>query len=413
MNFNQLDDPKRIKIKIRRTTYETYLSTLQRFPNTLLGSTRKRLLYYDDYTDCIVFNDRSTCAFDSILYYYQSYGSLIRPPWLTMQDFERECRFFDIEETAITRMKEREGYFRVENEDDKAEKRRYELSSSCRNKLWLFFEYPESSFLAHAFAIISFLFIALSVSLTCVTTIPSVKRREKTDLFSDEYFLIELVLNSFFMIEYVCRLLCAPKVVGFVFSPLNLIDLTAIFPYFVILCIDPIKVSTVEFLKIIRTVRVLRLFRLTKQSKTVHTVMVIMSQCINDLFTVFICLFITTVISASLQYYTELNVKGTAFTSIPESMWWAIQTLVCLGYGDIIPISSQGKLVASAVSIFGAITLTVPLLSIGGRYLIMYSKQFEVPIGEDMDGIGNQTPGVHRALSPSAEEDIENAPEQS
>ncbi len=394
----------RIKIKIRSLTFETYLSTLQRFPNTLLGSERKRSQYYNAATDSLVF-DRSTCAFDSILYYYQSNGSLIRPPWLSMQDFEKECRFFEIEEHAITAMKEREGYFRIGNDKDRINQRKFRLVS-CREKMWLFFEHPESSMPAHVYAIISFLFIALSVTLTCITTIPSIKRREKPDLFSDEYFLAELVLNTFFASEFSCRLFCAPKTLRFIISPLNLIDVSAIFPYFVILCIDANKVSTVEFLKIIRTVRVLRLFRLTKQSKTVHTVMVIMSQCINDLLTVFICLFITSVISASLQYYTEVNVPGTAFTSIPESMWWAIQTLVCLGYGDIIPISSLGKLVASAVSIFGAITLTVPLLSIGGRYLLMYSKQFEVPIGEDMDANGSQTRIFHKSSTVSHEDGL-------
>ena len=302
-------------------------------------------------------------------------------------------------------MKEREGYFRIGGDTTNASRIYKYGSTPFRERIWLFFENPETSLSANIYAVISFLFIAISVALTCILTIPSIKNRHKPNLFKDEFFLVELVLNSFFGLEYLCRFFSAPRTMKFLMSPLNLFDFSAVFPYFILLCIDPNKVSTVGFLKMIRTVRVLRLFRLTKQSQTVHTVMVIMSQCINDLVTVFVCLLITSIISASLEYYTECNVPGTKFTSIPQSMWWAIQTLVCLGYGDIVPVSTLGKVVGSAVGIFGAITLTVPLLSIGGRYLIMYSKQFEVPIGEDMD----TGPSLHKSLSASVEDGHLNA----
>ena len=372
----------RIKIKIRNETFETFIATLERFPDTLLGCFDKRIEYYDINSDAFIFSPQIT-SFDAILYYYQSHGALIRPPFVALQDFIRDCKYFEISEKSITRMKQRDGFIDVAFLNLGAKFEKTSLKS-WRNRLWRFLEFPESSYGARIFAITNFILIAFSTLFACFITLPSITVND-TNRFGDPYFVIEFALNSYFGLEYICRVSVAPRLLRFLVSPLSLVDFIAIFPYFMVLSIDARQASTVNFLKILRTMRVLRLFRLTKQSKTFQTVMLIMSQCVEDIFMLFVCFFIACVISASIQYHVECNVPGTHFNSIPQSMWWAIQTLVCLGYGDIVPISFWGKLVASCVAMFGAITLTIPLLSVGGKYLTMYAQKFRVPIGEDMD----------------------------
>lgn len=365
----------RIKLKIRNDIFETLIPTLERFPDTLLGCEKKRRNFYDVTTDTFVFS-RKIVAFDAILYYYQSYGSLIRPPFVTLREFERDCRYFEIDEATILLMKKREGFqdFNVKEKETISEA----VANSLRYNIWSFLEYPETSKAAKVFAIFTFILIAFSVLFACFTTLPSIRVREIHNVFCDELFLTEFTLNLYFAVEYLFRLLTAPKRLRFVLSPLSIIDFIAVFPYFVVLSVDVQKVSTVGFLKIMRTMRVLRLFRLTKQSKAFQTVMLIMSECVHDIFVLFVCFFIACVVSASLQYYVELSSSvDTDFTSIPMSMWWAIQTLVCLGYGDIIPVSIPGKLIAASVAIFGALTLSVPLLSVGGKYLAMYEQKFK------------------------------------
>lgn len=382
----------RVRIKIRNEIFETFIATLERFPDTLLGCFDKRIEYYDISADAFVFSP-NIVSFDAILYYYQSHGALIRPPFVSLQDFVRDCQYFQISETSITRMKERDGYIDITFLDENVKSSTMK-SKSWRRSLWRFLEFPESSYGARIFAIANFVLIAFSVLFSCFVTLPSISI-DDSDVFNDPYFLIEFALNSYFGLEYLCRVSVAPQVFRFLISPLSLVDFLAIFPYFMVLSIEAKQASSVGFLKILRTMRVLRLFRLTKQSKTFQTVMLIMSRCVEDIFMLFICFFIACVISASIQYYVECNIPGTAFHSIPQSMWWAIQTLVCLGYGDIVPISFWGKLVASSVAIFGAITLTVPLLSVGGKYLTMYAQKFSVPIGEDMD-VNDRTASIRR-----------------
>ena len=372
----------RIKIKIRNEIFETFTTTLERFPDTLLGSFDKRIEYYDISNDTFVFSPH-IISFDAILYYYQSCGTLIRPPFVSIHDFVKDCRYFEISEKCITRMKERDGFidtaFLEKNAIIEATG-----SKSWRRRLWRFLEYPESSYAARIYAFTNFILIGFSILFACAVTLPAVMI-DHSDVFNDPFFLTEFALNSYFGVEYLLRVFSTPKILQFLISPLSIVDFVAIFPYFVVLSIEAKQVSSVSFLKILRTMRVLRLFRLTRQSKTFQTVMLIMSRCVEDIFMLFICFFIACIISASIQYHVECNIPGTAFHSIPQSMWWAIQTLVCLGYGDIVPISFWGKVVGAAVAIFGAITLTVPLLSVGGKYLTLYAQRFSVPVGEDMD----------------------------
>ena len=406
---SQMGADRRIRIRVRNYRYETLSSTLNRYPRSLLGCEAKRQAYYHETTDEIVFN-RNAAAFDAILFYYQSRGILTRPPLISMEEFLNECNFFELEKDDIQRMK------LVENYEDDKENQNVELVSneksmdgtsellahsneqltyqiwtgqnqsciiSCRKKLWKFLEEPSSSNFASFFAILSFLLISVSVFLSCSLTIPEIEKSRNPDLLRDPWAITELGLNVFFALEYFLRFITTPHVIRFLVSPLNLIDLLAFFPYFVVFILDPTKISSLSFLRMIRMVRVLRLLRLSKQSRKVAAVTQFLRESVKDIATLVVCYFISAVVFGSLEYYVETGISGTPFTSIPQSIWWAFQTLIPIGYGDIIPISSRGKAVGGSVAIFGAVTLTVPLLHLGGKYLVGYTTVSNVHIGKD------------------------------
>ena len=66
------------------------------------------------------------------------------------------------------------------------------------------------------------------------------------------------------------------------------------------------------------------------------------------------------------------------FINIPNSMYWAWQTMFCLGYGDIVPTTMLGKIAASWVSVFGIIMMSVLILSLRGRSFLLYQHVMEM-----------------------------------
>jgi voltage-gated potassium channel len=65
-------------------------------------------------------------------------------------------------------------------------------------------------------------------------------------------------------------------------------------------------------------------------------------------------------VGAPLMYFIEHDAQPEIFSSIPETLWWAIITFTTIGYGDMYPITALGKIVASFLSVLGIVFYTVP-----------------------------------------------------
>ena len=366
--------PRKVVIKVRGSIYETFESTLQRYPLTLLGSQTRNDELMQDRGKIML--DCEASVFDAILFYYQSYGILRCPIDVDMHRFAAECRKLEINEQDIKEMQEREGFL-------------YEkpLTGSSRQhvpmKLWRFLESPESSLAASLFAVFSCLMIAASTCLTCIQTLPSIRDSHESPFVSNPLHLLELSLNLFFAIEYFLRIISSPDKSKFVRSIPNIIDFFAVYPYFAVLIVDSTNVLAAKFLGVIRSVRILRLIRLTKQSKTLEIAIRIMQNCVGDVASMVSTIFISCLVGGTLEYCAEANVKGTRFTSIPQSLWWAVQTVIPVGYGDIVPQSTMGKIVGGIVVVMSSLTFALPLLFLGGTFFKYYSKSFGVTVQND------------------------------
>jgi len=377
---------KRVTINVSGEMFETHERTLQRFPETLLGDECKRHKYFCLKSNQYFFN-RSRQSFDAILYFYQSFGNLSRPTNIRFEDFEKECDFFQIPKSTMQFLKLKEG---IPLEEDEEEEQTGEDGSSeidamkkekaiepqqpksFREKAWNMLENPETSNAARTLAIFSLFTIFISVSLACLETVPSLNVQSDS-LFTDPFFTLELALNSYFLVELLARIAFCPNLKDFLKVSLNIIDIVAVVPYFIILCIDSTKLTSLGFLRILRFLRVLRLFRLSKHSARIKIVGAILAESLKDLRLLFVCLMIIAVFSGSLMYFIENTAPNSPFTSIPESMWWALQTVVTLGYGDITPVTIAGKLYSSIFMVFGAVTISLPVLSIVMKFTSMYS----------------------------------------
>ena len=281
-------DEERVILNVSGLKFETQLKTLNRFPNTLLGNPRKRNRYYDPLRNEYFF-DRNRPSFDAILYYYQSGGRLRRPVNVPIDVFTEEISFYELDSEAVEKYRVDEGFLK---EDVKLLP-----ENEFQRKVWLLFEYPESSLAARCVAICSILVIILSIVIFCIETLPHFKhyrianrtsrpptvlntvedenrylstessifdpgsnllmtnrdsstgvQTQWDDLFqnviiieddiphlAEPFFIIETVCTVWFTFELMVRFASCPQKVVFFKNIMNFIDIVAIIPYFITL----------------------------------------------------------------------------------------------------------------------------------------------------------------------------------
>ncbi|CAF1478240.1 unnamed protein product [Rotaria sp. Silwood1] len=103
----------RIIINISGLRFETFKSTLEVYPNTLLGNAKRRKHYYDNVLNEYFFDRHREC-FEAILYYYQSKGRLRRPNSVPLDTFLEEITFFDLGQDALAQVRKDENLKEVE-----------------------------------------------------------------------------------------------------------------------------------------------------------------------------------------------------------------------------------------------------------------------------------------------------------
>lgn len=161
---------ERLAINVSGMRYETQIRTLAQFPDSLLGDPRRRRRYYDPLRNEL-FLDRSRVCFDAILYFYQSGGRLRKPANVPLDVFLEELHFYELGEEIIDRFKEDEGFPKEEE--------RQLPTNELKRRLWMLFEYPESSGGARIIAIISVMVIVISILIFCLETLPEFRNEKE------------------------------------------------------------------------------------------------------------------------------------------------------------------------------------------------------------------------------------------
>lgn len=214
-----------------------------------------------------------------------------------------------------------------------------------------------------------FLAIVVLTSIVFITleTVPDISIK-----YQNFFKYADILIVSFFSIEYALRVGTSEKPLKYIFSGMGIIDFIAIVPSFILFGI-PNSSQTVRLLRIIRLVRVLRLLRVVRlvrffgKGKRKEDRMEKAEKLLPfvNLEIYFFALTIVVTFSASLMYLFERKVPETIFKTIPDGMWWAITTVTTVGYGDMVPVTTGGKLIAVATMLSGFALLALLLSVIG------------------------------------------------
>jgi voltage-gated potassium channel len=170
--------------------------------------------------------------------------------------------------------------------------------------------------------------------------------------------VFEWIFTVVFTIEFVTRLVVVKSKRRYLFSFFGIVDLLSILPTYMELFIA----GSGHFI-IIRILRLLRMFRVLKMAQHVGDAYILINalKASRPKIAVFIFgLFSVVSIQGTLMYIIESDGNGSQFTSIPQSIYWAIVTITTVGYGDITPVTVLGKMLASVIMVTGFAIIAVP-----------------------------------------------------
>jgi voltage-gated potassium channel len=220
-----------------------------------------------------------------------------------------------------------------------------------REKLHRQFFDPHSR-TGHQFEVLSAWMIILSVATVTLETVAHLDERYET-LFN----AIEWVFTIIFTLEFFLRLYTAPDRIRYLTSFFGIVDLLSILPTYI-----GIFLPGKQSLLIIRILRLLRMFRIFKMGHFVNEGAVVISalKASRVKIVVFVTfILICSVFMGAMMYMIEQDINPN-IQNIPEGIYWAIVTLTTVGYGDSIPITPLGKMLATIVMIMGYGVIAVP-----------------------------------------------------
>ena len=155
-------------------------------------------------------------------------------------------------------------------------------------------------------------------------------------------------------------------------SPMVLVDLLAILPFYIVAIGFDLR-----FIRAFRMLRLIRVFKLGRYFEALNFIGRVMKQKKEELVLTLGFLTLLLVMASCLMYAIENALQPDAFSSIPATMWWAVATLTTVGYGDIYPITTGGKVLGSLVAILGIGLFALPAGILGSGFIeeIQKTKQ--------------------------------------
>ena len=193
--------------------------------------------------------------------------------------------------------------------------------------------------------------IVLSVLLVALESDPRLRGQHR-GLFEPA----ELLFSSLFSLEYLLRLLCSNRPWFYARSFFGLVDLVSSLPPLLTL-----GIPAAQSLLIVRVLRLLRVFRILKLGSYLDEAQLLRQALVASRrkITVFMLTIVALVVLiGTLMYVIEGARSG--FTSIPVGIYWAIVTITTVGYGDVAPVTTLGRFVASLVMLLGYSIIAVP-----------------------------------------------------
>ena len=208
--------------------------------------------------------------------------------------------------------------------------------------------------------------------ITIVSSLVPLAFKERTVVFQ----WIEYVAVSIFIIDYLLRLFTADyklekstaSFLLYPFTPMAVIDLVSILPS---LTMMNGSLKLLRLFRLLRTLKVLRAFKFLRYSKSFIIIANVFKKQ-KRVFSAVITMAVTYVLISALVIY---NVEPDSFETFFDAVYWATISLTTVGYGDIYPVTTAGKMVTMVSSLFGIAIIALPSSIITAGYLAEIRKE--------------------------------------
>ncbi|XP_055078572.1 potassium voltage-gated channel subfamily D member 2-like isoform X2 [Periophthalmus magnuspinnatus] len=373
-----------VVLNVSGTKFQTWRTTLERYPDTLLGSTERDFFFHEETNE--YFFDRDPDIFRHVLNFYRT-GKLHYPRQECISAYDEELAFFGIIPEIIGdccyeeyKDRRRENAERLQDDEEMdASNDVTPVNLTHREYLWRAFENPHTSTLALVFYYVTGFFIAISVMANVVETVPcgTLPNRSKEISCGDRYALAFFCLDTacvmIFTVEYLLRLIAAPSRFKFVKSVMSVIDVVAIMPYYIGLVMTDNDQVSGAFVTL-RVFRVFRIFKFSRHSAGLRILGYTLKSCASELGFLLFSLTMAIIIFATVMFYAEKGSTASKFTSIPAAFWYTIVTMTTLGYGDMVPKTIVGKVFGSICSLSGVLVIALPVPVIVSNFSRIYHQ---------------------------------------
>ncbi|KAM4609872.1 A-type voltage-gated potassium channel KCND3 [Polymixia lowei] len=370
-----------IILNVSGRRFQTWRNTLDRYPDTLLGSSEKEFFYNEETKE--YFFDRDPDMFRSVLNFYRT-GKLHYPRCECISSYDEELAFFGIIPEIIgdccyEEYKDRKRENAERLMDDQEDNKDCKLPNmTFRETMWRAFENPHTSTMALVFYYVTGFFIAISVITNVVETVPCGSSPDQKEVpcgerYTVAFFCMDTACVMIFTVEYLMRLFAAPSRYRFMRSVMSIIDVVAILPYYIGLVMTDNEDVSGAFVTL-RVFRVFRIFKFSRHSQGLRILGYTLKSCASELGFLLFSLTMAIIIFATVMFYAEKGSSSSKFTSIPASFWYTIVTMTTLGYGDMVPKTIAGKIFGSICSLSGVLVIALPVPVIVSNFSRIYHQ---------------------------------------
>ncbi|XP_051249451.1 potassium voltage-gated channel subfamily S member 3a [Dicentrarchus labrax] len=396
---------------------------LKRFPQTRLGrllccSSKEAILELcDDFSpsEMEYYFDRNPRFFCYVLNFYLT-GKIHLVDGLCVVSFIQEIEYWGIKERHLDFCCSTKFHELMELADDKSwdqssdELQLHSLDSSIeelsasedniemfegswcsdvRRNIWLRLENPGYSTSAKVMAIVSLSVVIGSIVTMCIHSMPDIHQMDLNEqkienpvlTFFESFFVL------FFSAEFVLRLAVAPSAKKFLCSPLNIIDLMSIMPFYVTIACDSMDEgentdleNVGKVVQILRLMRVFRILKLARHSAGLRSLGATLQHSSHEVGQLVLFLSVGISMFSALIYCVEKDCQESELQTMPIGWWWATISMTTVGYGDTFPVTLAGKLIGTLCIVCGLLIVALPITNIFNKFSKFYERQRQMDL---------------------------------